>query len=467
MPQIDRNLIEQLRIFGPESATALARRLAVSTPTVTRALKRLGDAVVAVGKGRASAYALRRNVRDLGHSWPLYKIGPDAEPALLGTLQALHGRYRWRLAPVHPLPLFMRGEFAEGLYEDLPWFLQALRPQGYLGRINAKRRSFHGWAFPENIDLWQAEDIVESHVRVLQDVSGNLAIGEEHLISWNLGASIAVAKFHFLPSESNKCERYEKHALHLDLEETEPSSAAGERPKFVSAVVQNDQSVKPVIVKFARLVEGNPTAQRWAELLVAEEISLHTLSQFGVTAADCRAIDYKQLRFLESNRFDRTPQGGRIGVFSLETLDMAYIGSDQDGWLAGAMLLHAQGMIDAEDIETIRLLDAYGRLIGNDDMHYGNLSFFAEPESEHLTLAPVYDMLPMHYRPSPSGIPRDDSFTLPQTDPAHADAWKKAGTMASAFWARAAADPRLSSNFAAICAGNAERIAAWRAEHEL
>lgn len=466
MSQIDQDLIDQLRVFGPESATALARRLAVSTPTVTRALKRLGDAVVAVGKGRASAYALRRHVRDLGHSWPLYKIGPDAEPVLLGTLQALQGRYRWRLAPAHPLPLFMRREFADGLYEDLPWFLQALRPQGYLGRINAKR-FIRGSEFPEDIQLWQAEDIVESHIRIVQDASGNLALGSERSISWNLGALMALAKRHYLPASSNKCRRYETLALNLENEPAEASSAAGERPKFVSNVVQDDETIKPVIVKFVQLIEGNPTTHRWADLLVAEEVALATLRKFRHSSVECLIISHNQLRFLESTRFDRTPQGGRIGVFALDALDMAYVGSDQRGWLAGALPLHAQGMIDADDIETIRLLDAFGRLIGNDDMHHGNLSFFAEPESERLKLAPVYDMLPMHYRPSPTGLTHDRPFALPQPDRAYPVLWKKAGAMAAAFWTAAAADPRLSADFAAICAGNVERIAAWRTEHGL
>ncbi len=466
MPQIDRDLIEQLHFFGPESATALARRLAVSTPTVTRALKRLGDAVVAVGKGRASAYALRRNVRDLGHSWPLYKIGPDAEPVLLGKLQALQGRYRWRLAPVHPLPLFMRGEFAEGLYEDLPWFLQVLRPQGYLGRINAKRL-MHGSDFPQDIRFWQAEHIIESHVRVMQDVPGNLALEGEKPISWNLGALRVMAKLHYLPNASNKRERYEKLALNLESEPAEPSSAAGERPKFITAIVQPDDEIKPVIVKFASIAEGNPTVERWADLLLCEEIALQTLDRFDLPAVNCEIIDYKKFRFLESVRFDRTPLGGRVGVFALDALDMAYVGSDQRGWLAGALPLHAQGMIDTDDIETIRLLDAFGRLIGNDDMHHGNLSFFAEPESERLKLTPVYDMLPMHYRPSPTGLTHDRPFTLPQLDSTHAAVWEKAGAMASAFWTTAAADSRLSSDFTAICNGNAQRIAAWRTENGL
>lgn len=463
MSQIDQDLIDQLRVFGPESATALARRLAVSTPTVTRALKRLGDAVVAVGKGRASAYALRRHVRDLGHSWPLYKIGPDAEPVLLGTLQALQGRYRWRLAPEHPLPLFIRGEFADGLYEDLPWFLQALRPQGYLGkdlvRIFAERIGA-----PDDLGRWQAEDTLSWLVQFADDCPGNLAIGTEAL-EWVRFREHRIDLSFFLIEQ--RLENYSALARNIETQTSPHSSAAGEQPKFMATLELDLPFLRAVIVKYSPQILRNPTAQRWCDLLACEAIALRAVVTHRLAASSSEIIDHNQLRFLESTRFDRTPQGGRIGVFALDALDMAYVGSDQRGWLAGALPLHAQGMIDADDIETIRLLDAFGRLIGNDDMHHGNLSFFAEPESERLKLAPVYDMLPMHYRPSPTGLTHDRPFALPQPDRAYPVLWKKAGAMAAAFWTAAAADPRLSADFAAICAGNVERIAAWRTEHGL
>ncbi|MDQ8208272.1 HipA domain-containing protein [Coraliomargarita sp. SDUM461003] len=43
-----------------------------------------------------------------------------------------------------------------------------------------------------------------------------------------------------------------------------------------------------------------------------------------------------------------------------------------------------------------------GELIANTDMHWGNLSFFL-PEQSPYPLAPVYDMLPMRFRPSSTG----------------------------------------------------------------
>lgn len=453
------NIREALRRDGPESASSLARRLGVSAPTVTRALAKLGDAVVTIGKGRASRHALRRDVRDLGNAWPLYRVDTNGEPELLGTIEALHGRYRWRLVPERPLPLFMRGEFAEGLYEDLPWFLQALRPQGYLGKQFARifRQRIEA---PADISVWQADDIIDGLTRFSDDLPGNLVIGLESL-EWVRLRDHRMDLSWFRVEERENCY---PDFCGIDAENDPRSSAAGEQPKFTATLEIEDGTLQPVIVKFAPLVEGNPTAQRWADLLICEEIALHLLTQRGIAAASSEILDTydpepDNWRFLQSTRFDRTPQGGRIGVFALDALDMAYIGSDQRNWLSGAEPLHAQGMLDADDLERIRFLYAFGRLIGNDDMHHGNLSFFAEPDDPHLRLAPVYDMLPMHYRPAPSGLVRETPFALPEMSGEHRATWAKALSHAVEFWRIASRDKRISPAFRAVCAGNETRLA--------
>ena len=66
--------------------------------------------------------------------------------------------------------------------------------------------------------------------------------------------------------------------------------------------------------------------------------------------------------------------------------------------------------------QQVQKLYAFGVLIGNADMHTGNLSFFVDDvtnvEPEY-TLAPVYDMLPRSLAPRPSGqIP--DALAIPK-----------------------------------------------------
>ncbi len=463
MTDLTSDIREALRRDGPESASGLARRLGVSTPTVTRALSKLGDAIVTIGKGRSSRCALYRQVRDLGHAWPLYRIDRDGLPELLGRIEALHGRYRWRLVPEHPLPLFMRGEFAEGLYEDLPWFLQALRPQGYLGKDFVHRFAAR-LDVPVDLARWQAEDIVSSLSRFCDDLPGHLVLGKEAL-EWTLLRVEGIDWTWFDPSQRRL--KYPQLAQKTDNGEEPRSSAAGEQPKFTATLECGPKVVEPVIVKFAPLVKGNPTAQRWADLLVCEEIALRMLAAHGIAAARSEILDADDWRFLQSTRFDRTPQGGRIGVFALDALDMAYVGSDQRNWLAGAEPLQEQGMIDADDLDRIRLLHAFGRLIGNNDMHHGNLSFYAEPQHATLRLAPLYDMLPMHYRPAVSGLVRESPFDLPLPEPHHQSIWAQAAALAEEFWATAASDPRLSETFARLCADNHLRVAQWKAQHRL
>lgn len=462
MTDLTSDIREALRRDGPESASALARRLGVSTPTVTRALSKLGDAIVTIGKGRSSRCALYRDVRDLGHVWPLYRIDRDGQPELLGRIEALHGRYRWRLVPEHPLPLFMRDEFAEGLYEDLPWFLQALRPQGYLGRELVR-----GFAkvigAPEDITQWQAEDVLANLVVYGMNLPGDLILSKNISVIGLMNKAVQLSSL----SIRHRTNAFVALAELTDIDPSPASSAAGERPKFIETLTHENNTLEPVIVKFAPLVQGNPTAQRWADLLICEEIALRSLAAHGVAAAHSEILDTGDWRFLQSTRFDRTPQGGRIGVFALDALDMAYVGSDQRDWLAGAEPLHEQGMIDADDLERVRLLHAFGRLIGNNDMHHGNLSFYAEPQHAVLRLAPLYDMLPMHYRPAVSGLVRETPFDLPPPDPHHGSIWTQAAALAEGFWAIAARDPRLSEAFAAVCANNGFRVSEWKAQHGL
>ncbi|MCB1088458.1 MAG: hypothetical protein KDM63_15575, partial [Verrucomicrobiae bacterium] len=67
-------------------------------------------------------------------------------------------------------------------------------------------------------------------------------------------------------------------------------------------------------------------------------------------------------------------------------------------------------------------------------------------------LAPVYDMLPMHWAPGPQGeVVENRSFlpSLPLPGDAEA-AWKTVQPWAVDFWCRVAASPLLSESFRII-----------------
>lgn len=90
-------------------------------------------------------------------------------------------------------------------------------------------------------------------------------------------------------------------------------------------------------------------------------------------------------------------------------------------------------------------------------MHEGNLAFLPGPDSP-LTLAPVYDMLPMHYAPV-RGVELPGREFIPALPlPAERACWLDAAAAAIAFWDGAADDERVSAGFRAVCEVNGREV---------
>jgi serine/threonine protein kinase HipA of HipAB toxin-antitoxin module len=88
----------------------------------------------------------------------------------------------------------------------------------------------------------------------------------------------------------------------------------------------------------------------------------------------------------------------------------------------------------------------FGRMIGNSDMHPGNLGFQLTDRGP-LALAPVYDMLPMSLAPTSSGAMRP-ATALALGAPARSaksDAIGWAARLAERFWLQVAASERIRS----------------------
>jgi hypothetical protein len=75
---------------------------------------------------------------------------------------------------------------------------------------------------------------------------------------------------------------------------------------------------------------------------------------------------------------------------------------------------------------------AFGQLIGNTDMHNGNLSFMSE-ENCPLELSPVYDMLPMTFAPTSGGGLRDSINPISLNGNISHAVWIKAEVLARAY----------------------------------
>ncbi len=446
--------LEALLRSGPKTAAELASAAGISQPTVSRALADLGPRVVRIGRARATRYALARPIGRMGHVWPLHRITPDGQPDLLGQLHSLYGG--WFLHTVRPLPLYQHGEFADGLYPDLPWFLDDARPQGYLGRAFARRHAADLNA-PDDLNYWQAEDVVTALLRQGDDLPGDLVLGE-HALESALVSTVFDNLNTLVPADLSEF-HYPGLAEQAEAGDAVGSSAGGEQPKFTAELETSTGERRCVIVKFARHNADNAAARRWTNLLACEHLANRVLSERGIDTADTRLIDHDGWRFLESERFDRTLQRGRCGLVSLRALDAAYVGAAPDDWPGSADALFRLGMLDAADAERIHKLHLFGRFIGNTDMHSGNLSFLIEPDRLRARLAPVYDMLPMRYRPGAGGEVHERPLTPPlaMSDPQR---WRWAADAAHAFWSAVAADERIGPAFRAIAAQNLDQVAA-------
>lgn len=92
-------------------------------------------------------------------------------------------------------------------------------------------------------------------------------------------------------------------------------------------------------------------------------------------------------------------------------------------------------------------LNAFGRLIGNSDMHQGIFGFHLIDQGP-LPPAPVYDMLPMSLAPSRTGVLRPaapiGAIAPERTGQLAHLQW--AAPMAVDYWQRVAASPLLRSN---------------------
>jgi hypothetical protein len=179
-------------------------------------------------------------------------------------------------------------------------------------------------------------------------------------------------------------------------------------------------------------------------VLVCEHLALRTLADHGVPAVSSRIVMDAGRCFLEVERFDRTMQG-RVGMVSLMAYDAQYVGR-MDNWASAATRLAERALMRNDDADTLRFLEAFGRLIGNTDRHYGNISLLID--KGNWRLAPAYDMLPMIYAPVAGELVErafDPAALASAVDTLAA--WKDARSLARGYWQAVAGDKRISSGF--------------------
>ena len=424
---------------GALSSAELQTQLRVSQPTVSRALAPLirSGEVQKVGAARNQRYVLPRTVRDVGRSVEVMRVSTQGQPSPFA-----------RIVPLATGAVWVDEE--DGLskrFDGLPWFLDDMRPEGFMGRTFAS--SHPELQLGNDPRFWSDDDVLRAMALCGDDLPGNLVVGEA-----------AFARFHTLPGRASRAVSNADYPALADAAmqgSLGGSSAGGEQPKFCTVVGMGD-AARHVLVKFSPSGDA-PTDQRTRDLLVCEHLALQTLSDAGIAAAISHISSGAGRVFLEVERFDRAPIGprnpqglGRIGMVSLMVYDAEYVGA-MDNWAATANRMQDRALLRPDDARTLRLLEAFGVLIANTDRHYGNISLLLD--GDDWALAPAYDVLPMLYAPVGGElVARQFASQNLQPTAATLPEWPRAQALAKTFWSAAASDLRISAAFRQVCADN-------------
>ncbi|MDO8526773.1 MAG: type II toxin-antitoxin system HipA family toxin YjjJ [Deltaproteobacteria bacterium] len=436
---ISEKLLKHLSQSGPLKARELCAFLKISQPTFSRFIKREQSSIVRIGNGRQALYALHRSGAWGKSEIPVVIINESAQQTIAATLHALspRGFYLESHAEI----------FSSRIYESLPYFFEDLRPSGFLGRLVP--RLHPDLKLPEDISIWTDDHCLLYLTRCGWDLIGNFIIGEKtnDIYLENRMRRLDV----IAETDREKC--YPQFAELVLSKGIAGSSAAGEQPKFLS-ILGTKEGLLPVMVKFSPPI-ADGISQRVADLLICEHIAHEVLRKHGRASSQSCLITGEGRLFLEMERFDRNLSEGRRGIISLRALALGF-GCLGSSWSETAESLVRQKGIDQTTCQSIVWLETFGRLIGNADMHSGNISFFCEGE-RIISLAPTYDMLPMMY------APQQNQLVIRTFDPVppkffERSVWNDALLSARDFWSQVQRHSQISKEFKALTSDNESKL---------
>jgi hypothetical protein len=421
-------LLDVLATRGVATSAELQLALGKSQPTVSRLLADLSARVLALGQGRGARYALPRPILGLPARQPLHWVHEDGRIEPWGTLSSIVGER------VH-----VRAEDVDMVTQGaLPWFLAPLRSEGFLGRLLAQRLAMHG--IDGNPERWTIEQVLFAALQT-HDAPGAIMVGDAQ----------RTTSGPLLP-EAEAPTAYDTIAAEVAATLPAGSSAGGEQAKFLARLARGS----PVLVKFSP-PRGTPFGERWHDLLHAEHLALGLLRDHGVPVARTRVVETATRSYLESTRFDRIGLNGRRHVVPLHAVHDAFVPDVRRHWGATCEVLAQQRRLPPESAPQVQALLHFGHLIGNSDMHFGNLGLFVEKDDVargRFTLAPLYDMLPMRWRPDAAS----GALDLNAFEPSALDLQSAARPLAIEFWQRAEAHAPLSRPFRTLAGVMTRRL---------
>ncbi len=430
-----QRVVGLLSARGIASAQELQSALGKSQPTVSRLLSALSGRVLTLGRARATRYGLGKSIRGLPSQQPIWWTSETGELRRLGTLSLLENDF------LH----VETDNYAGSTRGALPWFLSPLQAQGFLGRLLAQRLASAG--VDSQPERWNLETVVFAALH-LHDAPGAITVGEPQALT---PASQAQTPLPLDPLQLPMA----LDDLASDVARTLPagSSAGGEQPKFLARMADGQH----ILVKFTP-PRGTPFGERWADLMQAEALASQVLHEHGVDVAPNRVVDSRQRRYLLSTRFDRLSARGRRHVVSVGAAHQAFVADPYTHWAASCEALARQRRLSPLDASRAEALLHFGRLIGNTDMHAGNLGLFAtlaDLGKGRFTLAPVYDMLPMRWRPDATLGGVADFAPFEPDDRSLRSAAREPATQ---YWQRLAADKDVSKGLRQTSAQMAQRL---------
>jgi HipA-like C-terminal domain len=446
---LSTELLAALAQRGVADSGVLQAALGRSQATVSRLLAGLSAQMLVLGAGRRTRYALPHSILGLSAQQPLLAVHEDGRVEHWGRLSFLQGQRVHVQAP--GIDVLLQGQ--------LPWFLAPLRGEGYLGRALA--RTLAAWGLPANPEQWTLEQTLYAAVHA-PNSPGALQLGEGPPGAVGSGLAGTADSAGWGPSAMERASaspatdplaEWDAQADAASHMGHPGSSAGGEQAKFLA----DDSDGSALLVKFSP-PHPSPFGTRWHDLLHAEALALAVLGAHGVAVAQARMVTSARRTFLASHRFDRHGRHGRSHVVPLHAVHDAFVPGPRQHWAATSTALVQQRRLPAPAAAQVRALQQFGRLIGNTDMHFGNLSLrVALPDLAHgrFTLAPMYDMLPMRWRPNTHS---GELSLLPFT-PEPADLQSAARPVALEFWRRCAQSLDLSDEFRELARVMVARLA--------
>lgn len=416
--------------LGPATSKEIQIHTDQSQTAVSRQLRNMGDEVIKLQNGRTPMYALTRNAFGGSDKLPLSMVDAHGNTVLAATIRPLvHGGFY--VEPATGMPPLLLGESKTGYYKDLPYFLFDLCPQGFLGRQIAEELSKQNGDFPSDPRRWNSNHIGKYLVSNGDDLPGNFKFGEQALLR--------VRRKPVYTSEDD----YPELADSVMSGNIPGSSAGGEQPKFTAFC---GNRLSHVIVKFSPKGD-NDVARRWRDILITEYHAVETMHDNDFPAAETRLIEKDNRLFLESQRFDRSGEYGRMSMISLQSIDAEFTGLGT-GWPQVFDALNKKDLVSWQHVFDAESLWCFGCLINNTDMHLGNLSLAIE--GSVFRLLPIYDMCSMGFAPKSGGEVPPYKF-VPKAPKLlnlnHNDCISGIKSIARDFWQRVSEDTRISDEF--------------------